>query len=178
MIDLLTIRHAPVDVEGLCYGQTNVPTLLTADEVVARIETRVHEHAPLHLWSSDALRCAEPAALLSARLGVRHTVDARLRELSYGDWEGMAWAELPRLEVEAWKASILTASPPGGETFVRLAARVGEWWATLQPGAHVLLAHAGVMHALDVVAAGMSWDETVSERFGYLSERRFGGESG
>jgi broad specificity phosphatase PhoE len=177
MIDLLTIRHAPVDVQGLCYGQTDVPTLLTAHEVVARIETVVRGHTPVHLWSSDALRCAEPAELLAARLGVVHTIDPRLRELSYGDWEGMHWAELPEVDVEAWKASILTAAPPGGETFTRLADRVGKWWATLQPGAHVLVAHAGVMHALDVVVAGMTWDETVRERFGYLSERRFGGRS-
>jgi len=178
MIDLLTIRHAPVDVEGLCYGQTDVLTLLTADEVVARIHERVRAHAPLHLWSSDALRCAEPAELISRRLNVGHTVDTRLRELSYGDWEGMAWTSLPAVEVAAWKASLLTASPPRGETFARLAVRVGEWWAALKPGAHVLVAHAGVMHALDVVAAGMTWEQTVRERFGYLIERSFGGEPG
>lgn len=178
MIELLTIRHGPVDVEDLCYGQTDVPTLLTPTEVVARIEGRARAHAPVRLWSSDALRCSEPAALLAARLGVAHTVDTRLRELSYGDWEGMLWADLSPVEVQAWKANLLTAAPPGGETFARLADRVGEWWETLPAGRHLLLAHAGVVHALDVVAAGMSWGETVSERFGYLSERSFGGDPG
>lgn len=177
MIDLLTIRHSPVDVDGVCYGQIDVPTLMTATEVVDRIEPVVVAQSPGVIWSSDARRCAEPAAELALRLGLSHAVEPRLRELSYGDWEGKAWADLRRADVQAWRAQLVTVGPPGGESFSQLAGRVQQWWKALRAGRHMLVAHAGVMHALDVVATGMTWDETVAVRFDYLEERRFSGRA-
>ncbi len=175
MIRLLAIRHSPVDVSGLCYGQTDVPTLLEASEVADRIESAVVEHAPARIWSSDARRCVEPAAELARRLGLDHVVETRLRELSYGEWEGRAWAELDAEAVRRWKSQLVEVAPPGGESFGALARRVAGWWGQLPAGRHMLVAHAGVMHALDVVVSGMSWDETVAVRFDYLEERRFAG---
>ena len=67
MIRLLAIRHAPVTVERIFYGQTDVPTTLTGAEAAAHIESVVAAFAPGAIWSSDAVRCRVPAALLSKR---------------------------------------------------------------------------------------------------------------
>ena len=173
MIRLLAIRHAPVAVEGLCYGRTDVPTILDGAEAAARIEPIVAEFAPRIIWSSDALRCREPAALLSERLGVAHRIDERLRELSFGDWEGQAWDALPRAELDEWMADWLTRAPPGGETVPRFTQRVAAWWRSLEPGRHCLVAHAGVVHCLDVVAGGLAWEETIEKRLDFLRAKRF-----
>ena len=171
--ELLAIRHAPVAVEGIFYGQTDVPTHLDAAAAVARIEAVVVGFAPRVIWSSDAARCREPAALLSERLGVPHRVDLRVREFSYGDWEGLAWKDVARAELDEWMAEWLTRSPPGGEIGADFGERVAEWWQSLSPGRHFLMAHAGVVHCLDVVADGLSWKETGEQRLDFLQPKRF-----
>lgn len=173
MIQLLAIRHAPVTVERIFYGQTDVPTTLDACEAAARIEPTVAEFVPGTIWSSDAVRCREPAALLSERLGVPHRIDDRVREMSYGDWEGRAWDVVPRAEVDDWMADWQNRSPPGGESVATFTGRVAAWWRELEPGHHFLMAHAGVVHCLDVVAAGLAWEKTVEQRLDFLQAKRF-----
>ena len=173
MIRLLAIRHAPVTVERVFYGQTDVPTTLDAGEAAARIKPTVAEFVPGTIWSSDAVRCREPAALLSDRLGVPHRIDERVREMSYGDWEGRAWDAVPRAEVDEWMADWQRRSPPGGESVAAFTQRVASWWRELQPGQHFLMAHAGVVHCLDVVAAGLAWEKTVEQRLDFLEAKRF-----
>ncbi|MCY3678023.1 MAG: histidine phosphatase family protein [Gemmatimonadetes bacterium] len=173
MIHLLAIRHAPVTVERIFYGQTDVPTTLDAAEAAARIEPTVAEFAPRTIWSSDAVRCREPAALLSERLGVPHRIDERVREMSYGDWEGQAWDAVPRAEIDEWMAAWETRSPPGGESVPEFTERVAAWWRDLGPGNHFLMAHAGVVHCLDVVAGGLTWEETLEQRLDFLQAKRF-----
>ena len=178
MIELLTIRHAPVDADGICYGQSNVPTLLDAEEVTDRIAEAVRDHRPVTIWSSDAIRCHQPAERLSGLLSIPHHFDPRVRELSYGRWDGRPWQQIPQAEVDEWNVDWLTRAPPDGETVLELAGRVESWWRSLEPGAHFLMAHAGVVHCLDVVAAGLSWEETSRIRLDYLEARYFSGESG
>jgi len=173
LIHLLAIRHAPVTVERVFYGQTDVPTTLSAAEAVARIEPAVAGFTPRTIWSSDAVRCQGPAALLSERLGVPHRVDERVREMSYGDWEGRAWDGVPRAEIDEWVADWQKRSPPGGESVAAFTERVAAWWRNLGPGNHFLMAHAGVVHCLDVVAGGLPWEETVDQRLDFLQAKRF-----
>ena len=172
-VHLLAIRHAPVTVERVFYGQTDVPTTLNAAEAAARIESTVAEFAPHAIWSSDAVRCREPAALVSERLGVPHHVDERVREMSYGDWEGRGWDAVPRAEVDAWMATWQTGSPPGGERLAEFTGRVAGWWGSLAAGNHFLMAHAGVVHCLDVIVGGLRWEETVEQRLDFLQAKRF-----
>lgn len=171
--ELLAIRHAPVAVKETFYGRTDVPTTLDAAQAAARIEPTVTRFAPRTIWSSDAVRCHEPAALLSERLGVPHRFDARLREMSYGEWEGCAWGDVPRVELDEWMAAWLTRSPPGGETVTEFTERVAAWWRDLDPGPHFLMAHAGVVHCLDVVVDGLAWEETIERRLDFLAAKRF-----
>ena len=173
MIRLLAIRHAPVAVEGIVYGQTDVPTTLDGAEAASRIEPVVAEFAPGMIWSSDAVRCREPAALLAERLGVPHRIDERVREMFYGDWEGRAWDAVPRAEADEWMADWQTRSPPGGETVAAFTGRVAAWWRDLDSGAHFLMAHAGVVHCLDVVADGLAWGRAIERRLDFLAAKRF-----
>ena len=173
MIRLLAIRHAPVAVERIFYGQTDVPTTLTGAEAAAQIESVVAEFVPAAIWSSDAARCRVPAALLSRRLGARHRIDERIREVSYGEWEGRAWDDVPRLEIDEWMADWQNRSPPGGESGAAFFERVAAWWRGLEPGNHFLMAHAGVVHCLDVVAGGLVWEQTVEQQLGFLKARQF-----
>jgi probable phosphoglycerate mutase len=76
-------------------------------------------HSPLERTAQTAARVAQPYSLPLLS-------DSRLREIEFGNWEGLANEELDRLpETSSWRGS-LTARPPGGESIADLQQRVYE----------------------------------------------------
>ncbi|WP_433929182.1 histidine phosphatase family protein [Sorangium cellulosum] len=157
---------------------------------------------PRAVWSSPLSRCAAPAAELAARLGAPHVVDERLLEIAYGTWEGRAWSDIERddpIAYAAWLDGWERVGPPGGESALEVEARVRSFWRALgatsgafsAPGTsgtsgtsgdvvdpagarpHLLVAHAGVLRALRVVACGASWIEAMSAPAPHLAPERF-----
>jgi probable phosphoglycerate mutase len=79
-----------------------------------------------------------------------YSVDERLAELGFGDWEGMTSREIRSSHAEAWVAyegSKWTHVPPGGESYQQLVARLQSWLADLS-GDVVVVAHGAVGRAL------------------------------
>ena len=85
-----------------------------------------------------------------------YALDPRLREIGYGQWEGSTLSEaqladpglFAQRQAEKW-----TVSPPGGESYVEVQARVQDWYASLR-GDTVAVAHGGTARAL-MVALGI-----------------------
>ncbi|XYH95702.1 histidine phosphatase family protein [Sorangium sp. So ce1128] len=191
---LIAFRHAPVPLSGVCYGRLDVAAELSTEAVATAIERALDDLGlrPRAIWSSPLSRCAGPAAELAARLGAPHAVDERLLEIAYGAWEGRAWSDIERddpLAYAAWLDGWERVGPPGGESAVEVEARVRSFWralgATGGSGAsgdvmepvgarpHLLVAHAGVLRALRVVAHGASWLEAMSAPAPHLTAERF-----
>ncbi|WP_437286123.1 histidine phosphatase family protein [Sorangium sp. So ce406] len=198
---LVAFRHAPVPLSGVCYGRLDVAAELSAEAAAAAIERALADLClrPRAVWSSPLSRCAAPAAELAARLGAPHAVDERLLEIAYGAWEGRAWSDIERddpIAYAAWLDGWERVGPPGGESALEVEARVRSFWRALgatsgafsAPGApgtsgdvvdpvgarpHLLVAHAGVLRALRVVACGASWVEAMSAPAPHLAPERF-----
>jgi broad specificity phosphatase PhoE len=93
-----------------------------------------------------------------------YAIDDRLREIGYGQWEGSTLAEMqtkaPDLfaqrQIEKW-----TVSPPGGETYVSVQARMTEWYRSLTADT-VAVAHGGTARAL-MVALGFETPESAAD---------------
>jgi probable phosphoglycerate mutase len=74
-------------------------------------------------------RVRETSTIIGRELGLDPNGwrdDARLVELSYGDWEGFSWKEIEATRPNAltdWKADPHNFTPPGGETHAGLRAR-------------------------------------------------------
>jgi broad specificity phosphatase PhoE len=85
-----------------------------------------------------------------------YALDDRLREIGYGQWEGSTLPEMQvadpdlfaKRQTEKW-----TVSPPGGESYVEVQARMQDWYNSLQ-GDTVTVAHGGTARAL-MVALGI-----------------------
>ncbi|MGB8265912.1 MAG: histidine phosphatase family protein [Candidatus Velthaea sp.] len=112
--------------------------------------------------ASDLARAWETAAAIGAAAGVRVEREPRLREMRFGDWEGLRWDEIvartPGLAHASEKAP-RSYVPKGGEAFEDVCARVAPVIAAvaqrLPPeGRALIVSHAGVMHALLRVALG------------------------
>src|SRR5437763_5335909 len=85
-----------------------------------------------------------------------YAVDDRLREIGYGQWEGSTLAQMQALDPELFarrQAEKWTVSPPGGESYVAVQARIEDWHSQLRADT-VAVAHGGTARAL-MVALGI-----------------------
>ncbi|MGW6686672.1 bifunctional RNase H/acid phosphatase [Streptomyces sp. NPDC054961] len=90
--------------------------------------------------SSPLRRCRETAQAVADRLGLTVTVEEGLREVDFGAWEGLTFAEVQERfpeDLQAWLDSPKAAPTGGGESFASATRRVS---ATRD---RLLAAHAG-----------------------------------
>ncbi len=103
--------------------------------------------------SSPLGRARETMELMRTTLGLPsagYAVDERLVEIAFGEWEGLTYEDVfardsdvvSRREADKWGFT-----PPGGENYAQVAARVGAWCRTLT-GDTVVAAHGGTARAL------------------------------
>jgi broad specificity phosphatase PhoE len=117
------------------------------------------EQSSLAFVASPLIRARATMELVRDELKLLPTayaLDDRLREIGYGQWEGSTLPEMQvadpdlyaRRQTEKW-----TVSPPGGESYVEVQARMQDWYASLR-GDTVAVAHGGTARAL-MVALGI-----------------------
>jgi probable phosphoglycerate mutase len=116
---------------------------------------------PSAMYSSPMVRVQETAAPIAERLGLTPVVDDRLREMEFGQWEGLTHSEIETGwpgDYERWRSEG-TFAPPGGESHVDLAARIGpalgEIVESHRGEAVVVVAHAAVNRTAFGRASGM-----------------------
>lgn len=116
----------------------------------------VAEHSPWDVIISSPLkRCAHFAEELSQRYQSPLEIEPRLKEISFGDWEGRTAGELigedPDRIMRFW-TDPTNNTPPNAETLHRFHERViGAWQEILErhAGKHILIVgHAGMMRMI------------------------------
>lgn len=157
---LWLVRHGETEGQSSIryHGQNDVPL---SDLGRAQIRALAPLFAGLHaadIVHSPLSRAAESARLVAAACGVpssRLRVDERLREISFGDCEGMTALEIAARFPAFWAARARGEADafPGGESRVafgrRIAAAIDELAAPADGGDVVVVAHRGtVRHAL------------------------------
>ncbi len=145
---LVLVRHTEVTgTSGLCYGRTDVALADSFPREAATVRAALPP-GPFALHTSPAQRCRR----LAETFALTFTIDPRLQELDFGDWDGRAWDDLPRPLLDRWCNDFVNGRPPQGETFTELAARAEDFVSDLarrEPaGTVVAVTHAGVIRAL------------------------------
>ena len=144
----MLLRHPrPIIEPGVCYGRLDVEC-----EKIFKFDAL----GPARFWSSPSSRCLTLATALAARHRQRPTVDARLLELDFGDWEGVRWSDVSRARLDSWAHAPLGRGAPGGESGAGLIRRVRSFAGLLRalPGPHVVVSHGGPLVVLDRLLAG------------------------
>jgi broad specificity phosphatase PhoE len=115
------------------------------------------------LYSSDLARALETAELIAGRLGLDVRVDERLRERSFGAWEGKTAPEI-EMEFRDAHARWLAGEGPGAddaEPFADFAARVRSFLEDVlarHPHETVLVvAHGGSIRVIHALASGLDY---------------------
>ncbi len=103
--------------------------------------------------SSPLIRARETMELVRTAVDLEpdaYDVDSRLIEIAFGDWEGLTLSEIAARNAEALAARERDKwgfTPPGGESYREVTARVAAWYATVTQDT-VVTAHGGVARAL------------------------------
>lgn len=156
---LILIRHGETDWnrEGRLQGGRDIPLnalgRMQAAEAAGRLKTLAPDFATLDYVGSPMHRARETMDILRTELGLDvggYRTDERLRELTFGEWEGFTWREIRAAERE--QAQLRTRDkwgfvPPGGESYSMLAERIRPVLAEL-PRETVLVSHGGVARAV------------------------------
>jgi broad specificity phosphatase PhoE len=147
-------RHGRTEwnVEGRVQGQSDTQLDDVGREQARAAAARLGSLAPDRIVSSDLARARDTAEQLALVTGREVEIDARLREMNFGEREGMTWREAwdafpdgMRAWVEGDETQI-----PGSETHrqagERFAAALRDHLADLRPGGVlVVVAHGAVL---------------------------------
>jgi len=173
-VRLFHVRHGETDwnVEGRLQGQLDISMNDRGREQAARNGAALRERLAGDGIAPDALDCVssplgravETMRIVRAELGLAGAfrTDARLREVSFGDWSGFTYDELKasgeRARVLARRRDKWGFRPPGGETYGDLAARVCAFLKTVRSDT-LVVSHGGVFRVLHGLLLGTPWHE-------------------
>ncbi len=148
-------RDIPLNARGRDQARSIGKTLRASlGEEIGRLESAGA------FFASPLKRARETMELARAAMDLppkTYRLDPALKEISFGRWEGLTWAEVRVRDpsgLKARHADKWNFVPPGGESYAMLAGRVRPWLESLAGDAFVV-AHGGVARALMTLIAGV-----------------------
>ena len=170
---LYLLRHGETEfnVEGRYQGQRDSPLTPRGRDQARRhgalLKTLIVEPESWRVVASPLGRAMATARIVCAALGLPEDAietDARLKEMAFGEWEGLTPAEIQARHPEAWAARCADRwhhLRPGGESYALLAARVGAFLRDVQ-GDAIVVGHGGAGRVLRGLYGRLSEDQIVA----------------
>jgi len=164
MVRLLLVRHAATDwtAQGRFQGQTDIPLSPHGRRQATALAQRLMAETLHMLYASDLQRAWETARAIAAPHALPVHAEPRLREMAFGRWGGLTYAEMQQQDAQslaAWERDQLHSAPPGGETLLQMTQRVREAYVSIlvagQDKTVGLVAHGGPLQLLLCRALGL-----------------------
>lgn len=162
---LLLVRHAETDtaLRGRCYGRLDVALSAEGRRQAGALAAALADAPLAAVYSSPLARALDTAGPIAAGHGLEPVADDRLREIDFGDLEGLAYDDIraARPDVfQAWMQTPTSVRFPGGESFGDLRERVLAVVRAVRerhPGEAVaVVAHGGVVRVVLADALGLA----------------------
>lgn len=122
-----------------------------------------------HIVSSPLLRCSEFSQALAEKTGIAYSIEEQLKEIGFGDWEGLTPDEIIAADSQALEhfyADPVNNRPAGAEPLDTFSQRVWSAYQAIvaqhQNKRILIVAHAGVARAITANVLGMSLDNVYS----------------
>ncbi|HZP20328.1 MAG TPA: histidine phosphatase family protein [Bauldia sp.] len=173
---IVFIRHGETDwnVEERLQGQRDIPLndrgRLQARRNGETVLAELPEAIGYDFVASPLTRSRDTMEIVRTAMGLdpkAYRLDDRLRELTFGEWEGFTLAELSARYADAVSARQKDKwgyLPPGGESYRLLSERVAGWLAELRAPTFAV-AHGGVGRVLCGLLLGRPPEAVVSMEF-------------
>lgn len=159
---LVWVRHATPDGDGLFLEQSDAPLSAAGRRQLPRLVERISHYRAQAIYSSDLERARATAAAISRRLEVEAKVVPGLREIHFGQWQGLSWVEITKRFPRAarrWLDDFPRQRIPSGEDFAEFKRRVRRELrkivAAHPGGCAIVIAHAGVIRTALASALGV-----------------------
>jgi alpha-ribazole phosphatase len=151
-IDIL--RHGECEGGNIFRGSIDVPLSDTGLDSMKNSCAKANCKWDI-IISSPLLRCRDFSKQLSHEMNIPFETDDRLREMSFGDWDGKDVDAIFREyeeHVRLWAKNPTAYTPPNAESIRQLNERIDEFRLDIQErysGKHILLVtHGGVLRVL------------------------------
>jgi len=152
---VILIRHGDLGeaCRGLYIGRTDVPLSEGGKRQAAALAGEIGRLNGAHILCSPLLRTRETAEIAIGAADACD-IDSDLREIDFGRWEGMGFAEIAAADpaaVERWSALDEDFAFPGGESFGDFRKRIGAVAGRIAAdpaGTVVAFTHGGVIRYL------------------------------
>jgi alpha-ribazole phosphatase/probable phosphoglycerate mutase len=168
MNDILFIRHAETDMAGTFCGQSDPELNARGTLQVAELIDRLRVENIRVVYTSDLRRAQATGSAVAEALGVDCHVRRALREIDFGQWEGLSWKEIERRDKSyscRWVAEYPNLPAPDGEDFRDFERRVLDEVnflsieAASEDGSIAVVTHAGVLRTVLRTLHGRSESE-------------------
>ncbi|GLV56746.1 alpha-ribazole phosphatase [Dictyobacter sp. S3.2.2.5] len=176
------VRHGVTDwnSQGRLCGQHDVPLSDEGASQARWVGDQLRSRPLVALYASDLRRTRQTASILAHQLPEPLVVQtsAAWRELSFGAWEGLTYAEVSERYPDqlGFFTQPVQFSPPGGETFAALQQRVQKALAQLvrdslrlPSGELALVSHAGPLRVLLCSLLGIPFERQWQLQFAHGS---------
>lgn len=167
---IIFVRHGQTsyNAESRLQGQRDVPLDGKGREQAGAVGRFLRDHMGGEMarldtrgafWASPLERARQTMELARVAMGLPprpYRLDARLMELTFGDWEGLTWDEVEARDpagLRARAADKWRFTPPEGESYATLVERVRPWLDE-RDGEVLVVAHGGVARAFMVILTG------------------------
>ena len=177
---LYFLRHGETDwnLAHRLQGETDIELNDTGRQQARRhagvMKELDEDWASFTFWVSPMIRARQTFEIVREvlEIDVEPRFDARLREGSFGRWEGLTWQDVIEREPEnhaIWIADCWDRAPHGGDTYCDLAERLIDW-AREVTGPGVVIAHGGISRSLRTVYQGLERKNLASLK---VTQRKF-----
>lgn len=158
---VILVRHGQslANAEGFFAGQTDIPLTQLGLRQAERTADYLRDRRIDRIYSSDLMRSMQTAEPTARRHGMQVIPERGLREIFAGEWEHMAYDEIPvryPTSRTLWREHIGMSHPDGGESVAAVAARIRatvERLVAENIGACIAL----FTHALPIRSMGCFW---------------------
>ncbi len=141
---LYLIRHTTPEVEsGVCYGSTDLALAATFPEEFLRIQEQLPDKK-MKVYASPLKRCLTLAKQISSEVSIDH----RLVEYDFGDWEMKSWDAIHQSGAQAWFDDYVNVPAPNGDSLTSLSQRVVAFYQECKQEDAILVTHAGPIRCL------------------------------
>jgi len=89
------VRHGKTAYNGTgrVSGHTDIPLIAEGIAQAEQVAQEIPDDVSA-IYSSDLIRCKQTAEILNKKLGLPITYDERLRERSFGSFDGQVWSDI------------------------------------------------------------------------------------
>jgi alpha-ribazole phosphatase len=167
MLSLYLVRHGQTEFSlgNRFCGSIDPPLNATGLAMAEALGARYGDEKWAGIYASTRLRTQQTAAPTATRAGVPVSIEDGLREIAYGEWEGLSESEVEAKDharFRAWTEHPGRVAPPGGESGQEIATRALATIAAIRArhsdGKVLVVSHKATLRVLICALLGVDVD--------------------